>query len=105
MGGFYTKAITEDFATGILIQKAGYVSLAVGEPLASGLSATDLQGLIQQRIRWGRGVIATGRKMHLFTSRELSFAQKINYWASVWYWYAPLKRLIYICLLYTSRCV
>lgn len=96
VGGFYTKAITEDFATGILIQKAGYVSLAVGEPLASGLSATDLQGLIQQRIRWGRGVIATGRKMHLFTSRELSFAQKINYWASVWYWYAPLKRLIYM---------
>lgn len=96
IGGFYTKAITEDFATGILIQKAGYVSLAVGEPLASGLSATNLQGLIQQRTRWGRGVIATGRKMHLFTSKDLSFAQKMNYWASVWYWYAPVKRLIYM---------
>lgn len=95
-GGFYTEAITEDFATGILIQKAGYVSLAIAEPLASGLSATDLKGLIQQRTRWGRGVIATGRKMHLFTSRDLSFAQKMNYWASVWYWYAPVKRLIYI---------
>ncbi len=96
IGGFYTEAITEDFATGILIEEAGYVSLGVGEPLASGMSATDLQGLIQQRVRWGRGVIATGRKMHIFTSDKLSFAQKMNYWASIWYWYAPLKRLIYI---------
>ena len=96
VGGFYTEAITEDFATGILIQKAGFVSLGIGEPLASGMSATDLQGLIQQRIRWARGVIATGRKMHIFTSRNLSFSQKMNYWASIWYWYAPIKRIIYI---------
>ena len=96
IGGFYTNAITEDFATGILIEKEGYVSLGVGEPLASGMSATDLQGLIQQRIRWARGVIATGRKMHIYTSPDLSFSQKLNYWASIWYWYAPIKRLIYI---------
>ena len=96
IGGFYTEAITEDFATGILIQKKGYVSLGIGEPLASGMSATDLQSLIQQRVRWARGVIATGRKMHIYTSNDLSFAQKMNYWASIWYWYAPFKRLIYI---------
>ncbi len=104
VGGFYTKAITEDFATGILIQKAGYVSLGIGEVLASGMSANDLQGLIQQRIRWGRGVISTGRKMHIFSSKDLSFAQKMNYWASIWYWYAPLKRLIYMLspLLYAT---
>lgn len=96
IGGFYTEAITEDFATGILMEKKGYVSLGIGEPLASGLSPTDLQGLVQQRIRWARGVIATGRKMHIFTSPDLSFSQKMNYWASIWYWYAPIKRLIYI---------
>ncbi len=96
VGGFYTEAITEDFATGILIQRKQYVSLGIGEPMASGLSANDLHGLIQQRVRWARGVIATGRKMHIFTTPELSFQQKINYWASIWYWYAPLKRLIYI---------
>lgn len=96
VGGFYTEAITEDFATGILIQKKGYVSLGIAEPLASGLSATDLQSLIQQRIRWARGVIATGRKMHIYTSKDLTFSQKLNYWASIWYWYAPVKRLIYI---------
>ncbi|WP_324825851.1 glycosyltransferase [Sinanaerobacter sp. ZZT-01] len=96
VGGFYTEAITEDFATGILIQRKQYVSLGIGEPMASGLSANDLQGLVQQRVRWARGVIATGRKMHIFTTPDLSFSQKMNYWASIWYWYAPVKRLIYI---------
>lgn len=96
IGGFYTGAITEDFATGILIEKKQYVSLGTAEPLASGLSPQDLKDLVQQRTRWARGVIATGRKMHIFTAPELNFAQKMNYWASIWYWYAPLKRLIYI---------
>lgn len=96
IGGFYTKAITEDFATGILIQKAGYVTLSISKRLASGTSANSLQDLIQQRVRWARGVISTGRKMHIYTSTDLSFGQKINYWASIWYWYAPIKRLSYI---------
>lgn len=96
IGGFYTEAITEDFATGILIQKAGYVSLGISKRLASGVSAKRLQELIQQRVRWARGVISTGRKMHIYTSKDMSFGQKINYWASIWYWYAPIKRLLYI---------
>lgn len=104
VGGFFMDAITEDFATGILIEKKGYVSLGIAEPLASGMSATDLQSLIQQRVRWGRGVIATGKKMKLFSSKNLSFSQKINYWASIWYWYAPIKRIIYMMspILYAS---
>lgn len=53
VGGFYTKAITEDFATGLLIERNGFVSLAISEPLASGLAPEDLPSLIQQRIRWG----------------------------------------------------
>ena len=96
IGGFYTEAITEDFATGLLIQKKGYVTLGIDKKLASGMSAKTLQDLIQQRIRWARGVISTGRKMHIYTSRDLTFGQKINYWASIWYWYAPVKRFIYI---------
>ncbi len=96
VGGFYTEGITEDFATGILIQKAGFVCLGTGDPLASGLSPNDLPNLVQQRIRWARGVIATGRKLHIYTSKDLSIGQKMNYWASIYYWYAPLKRLVYI---------
>lgn len=95
IGGFYTGTITEDYATGILMQKKGYICYATDEVLASGLSPTDLKSLVNQRIRWARGVIQTNRKMHVFLSRDLKFTQKVNYWASEWYWYAPLKRLIY----------
>ena len=96
IGGFFTEAITEDFATGLLIQKAGFVTLSISKKLASGVSAKTLQDLIQQRVRWARGVISTGRKMHIYTAKDLSFGQKMNYWASIWYWYAPIKRFIYI---------
>lgn len=96
VGGFYTKSITEDFATGILIQKKGYQCFAINTVLASGLSPTTLRSLINQRVRWARGCIQTGRKMHLILSRNMSFSQKANYLASIWYWYASWKRLIYI---------
>ncbi len=104
VGGFSMDGITEDFSTGIRIQKAGYVSLGTSDPLASGLSPTDLPNLIQQRIRWARGVIYTGKKEHILTTKDLSFGQKMNYWASVYYWYAPLKRLVYVMspLLYAT---
>lgn len=95
IGGFYEEAITEDFATGILLQKEGYTCYAINEVLASGLSPTDLPSLIHQRIRWARGCIQSGRKMHILLTPKLSVGQKANYWASVWYWYAPIKRLIY----------
>ena len=96
VGGFYTNSITEDFATGILIQAKGYHCYAINQVLASGLSPTDLKSLINQRVRWARGCIQTGRKMHLILNPKLKFTQKINYMASVWYWYASWKRLIYI---------
>lgn len=95
IGGFFTETITEDYGTGILIQKKGYICYGINEVLASGLSPTDLKSLIRQRIRWARGVIATNRKLHVFMSKGLTFSQKCNYWASEWYWYSPLKRLIY----------
>lgn len=95
IGGFFTGSITEDYGTGILLQKKNYICIAINEPLASGLSPNDLKSLINQRRRWARGVITTNRKMHIWLSPHLKFSQKVNYWASCWYWYAPLKRLIY----------
>lgn len=94
-GGFFDKTITEDYGTGIAIQKQGFRCIATNEVLASGLSPTDLKSLITQRIRWARGVISTNRKQHIFLTTKLSIAQKANYWASEFYWLSPVKRLIY----------
>ena len=96
IGGFYTGSITEDFATGMLIESAGYVSLALPEPLASGQTPHTFREHIQQRTRWGRGVIVTARKLHLLRRKELTPGQKVSYLSSVTYWYSPLKNLIYL---------
>jgi cellulose synthase (UDP-forming) len=96
IGGFYTESITEDFATGMLIESAGFVSLALPEPLASGMTPHTYKEHIQQRKRWGRGVISTAKQLHLLRRPGLSFMQKLSYMSSVVYWYSPIKNLIYI---------
>ncbi|MBO4338018.1 MAG: glycosyltransferase, partial [Lachnospiraceae bacterium] len=95
VGGFYTGSITEDFATGMLIEAEGYVSLALPEPMASGTTPHTYKEHIMQRKRWGRGVISTSRQLHLFRRKGLSLTQKLSYWSSVIYWYSPVKNLIY----------
>ena len=104
IGGFYTESITEDFATGLLIESAGYVSLGLPEPLASGQTPHTFREHIQQRTRWGRGVIVTARKLKILARKELTTAQKVSYLSSVSYWYSPLKNLIYLLppLLYAA---
>ncbi len=96
VGGFYTKVITEDFATGMLIQSKGYRCYALNEIKASGLSPSDLKSLMKQRARWARGCIQTKRKLHIFFRSGLNFKQKLNYITSVNYWYFGIKRLAYI---------
>ena len=96
IGGFYTGSITEDFATGLLIESAGYVSLGLPEPLASGQTPHTFREHIQQRTRWGRGVILTARKLKIMKRKGLTPTQKVSYLSSVSYWFSPLKNLIYI---------
>ena len=96
IGGFYTESITEDFATGLLIESAGYVSLSIPEPLASGQTPHTFKEHIQQRTRWARGVIVTAKKLKIWRRKNLTLAQKVSYWSSVVYWYSPIKNFIYI---------
>ncbi len=96
IGGFFTGSITEDFATGMLIESKGFVSLATPEPLASGMTPHTYKEHIQQRTRWGRGVISTGKQLHLLRRKGLSLSQKLSYLSSVVYWYSPIKNLIYL---------
>lgn len=96
IGGFVTNVITEDFATGMLIQSKGYQCIAIDEVHASGLSPEDLKNLVKQRKRWARGCIQTGRKLNVLFCKGLSIRQKISYMASISYWYDSVKRLIYM---------
>lgn len=96
IGGFFTDSITEDFATGMLIQGKGYTCYAVDDIHASGLSPTDLTSLVKQRQRWARGCIQTGRKVNLLFRKDLRIGQKVHYLSSISYWYACIKRFFYL---------
>ncbi len=96
VGGFYEDSITEDFATGILIQSKGYQCHATDKPLASGLSPNDLKSLMKQRERWARGCIQTIKQLNIYFLKGLTFPQKISYTSAISYWFAPLKRFFYI---------
>lgn len=95
VGGFATGVLTEDFATGIELEKAGYVGISLNEILAKGKTPSKLPDLIRQRSRWARGCIQSGRKTKFITSGNLSFAQKINYFIGISYWYSPIKTMVY----------
>lgn len=96
VGGFYEDSITEDFATGILIQSKGYRCYAISTPLASGLAPNDLKSLMKQRERWARGCIQTIKQLNIYGLKGLSLTQKISYTSAISYWYAPIKRFFYI---------
>ena len=118
-GGFYTGSITEDLATGLLIQAAGYKGYAVSEVHASGLSPEDLTSLFKQRERWARGCIPvsyTHLDVYKRQTHDLGVIADVANHVAVMY----LGRIVemgtreqifknplhpYTCLLYTSRCV
>ncbi|WP_177214618.1 glycosyltransferase [Anaeromicropila populeti] len=95
-GGFYTKVITEDLATGLAIQSAGFQCYATASVHANGLAPTDLDNLFKQRERWARGCIQTFRKMKVFRRKGLSLSQKHSYFMALVYWYTPMRRFIFI---------
>lgn len=96
VGGFYTESITEDLATGLKIQSAGYQGISIASVHASGLAPTDIVSLFKQRDRWARGCIQTCRRLHLFTRKGMSLFQRLNYINSLLYWYTPIRRMVFI---------
>lgn len=96
IGGFAVGTITEDFATGMLIQNEGYETIYLNEELASGLSPENIEDFFNQRIRWGRGVVQTFKKYSPFKQRGLTFTQKMLYFSALLYWYFGVWRFIFL---------
>lgn len=103
VGGFVVGTITEDFATGMLIQNCGYKCIYLNEIHASGLSPESLEDLYTQRIRWGRGVVQTFKAFNPFSFKGLNIKQKLMYFSALSYWYFGIWRFIFLFapILYT----
>jgi len=95
-GGFPLNTITEDFELGARINTKGYRNISTTEPLASGLTPTDIPSAIKQRIRWGRGVVQSVHNLNILTNKSLTFRQKLIFLNSYLYWWSFLRRLLYI---------
>ncbi|HTP40896.1 MAG TPA: glycosyltransferase [Nitrospiria bacterium] len=97
IGGFLTSTTTEDIHTSIRLHAAGHRSVYVSERLAAGLSAESFESYLKQRERW-----AQGHAQILFTrenpmwARGLTLAQRVNYLASISYFFLGLPRLVFL---------
>lgn len=96
VGGIATGTITEDFETGIRIQAKGYTCYALDIPLAHGLAPTDVDNLIKQRIRWGRGCVHSLRRIHIILNPNLKINTKLSYISCLLYWWTFFRRFVYI---------
>lgn len=96
IGGFPTDTVTEDFETSVRLQKAGYLTYATTETLASGLSATTVQSMISQRVRWARGVIQSIRNTNAVFTPKLPLAARISYLNAYLYWWSFFFRMVFI---------
>ena len=96
IGGFATGVITEDMATGMLLQAAGYRAEFVPEVIAAGLAPESFATLLTQRTRWSRGNIQTVRRWNPVTLPGLSFMQRWLYLDGIIYWHFGILKMIFV---------
>ncbi|MFT8872582.1 MAG: glycosyltransferase [Sporolactobacillus sp.] len=96
IGGFATGVITEDMATGMIIQSKGYRTLFVEDVLAMGLAPESWGDMLKQRDRWCRGNIQCAKKWNPLTLKGLSLMQRILYMDGLIYWFFGIFKMIYI---------
>jgi cellulose synthase (UDP-forming) len=83
IGGVATGTVTEDLHTSMRLHAKGWKSVYHAEPLAFGLAPESIEPFIGQRVRWGQGAMHVWRKEGILTHKGLSWAQRLNYLASV----------------------
>jgi cellulose synthase (UDP-forming) len=83
IGGFATGTVTEDIHTSLRLHKKGYRSVYHNESLAYGMAPPKIEPFFKQRLRWGIGAMNVWRKEGILFTRGLTFAQRINYLATV----------------------
>lgn len=96
IGGFATGVITEDMATGMILQAKKFRTLFVGDVLAMGLAPESWGDMLKQRDRWCRGNIQCARKWNPLTLSGLSFMQRLLYIDGIVYWFFGIFKLVYI---------
>jgi cellulose synthase (UDP-forming) len=95
VGGFNLLSITEDIHTSQKLHAKGWRSAFVDEDLAVGLAAENLASYLVQRRRWMLGCLQIFFKDNPLLERGLSLRQRVGYFASLWYFFFPIARVVF----------
>jgi cellulose synthase (UDP-forming) len=94
IGGVPTETITEDWATSIKLQAAGYKILYLNEALSAGMSADKCGEFVQQRSRWAQGTLqglfATTNPL---TIPGLTWQQRVMHFSGIIYYLGSISTL------------
>jgi cellulose synthase (UDP-forming) len=93
IGGIPTTTITEDMHTTIKLHQRGWRSIYHNAPLARGLAARTAAEYQAQRFRWGAGAMQILRADNPLLTRGLSLPQRIEYIASMLFWFESWRTL------------
>jgi len=94
IGGVPTETITEDWATSIKLQAAGYKLYYLNEALSAGMSADKCGEFVQQRSRWAQGTLqALFASTSPLTVPGLNWKQRLIHTAGIIYYLGSLSSL------------
>lgn len=96
IGGFATESVTEDMHTGLRLQKKGWTVEYYNHTVARGLAPQTYRGFATQWQRWGQGAMQVLRKENPLFGRGLTFGQRLNYFASFYFYWMSFQKFIYI---------
>ncbi len=101
VGGVGTETIAEDFHTTVKMHREGWRTRYHDQVLVQGLAPVDLDGYLLQRDRWARGNLAVFRlpESPLRRGNGLTFAQRVDYFSSLFAYVSGFARLALLTLL------
>lgn len=96
IGGFITGSITEDLATGLVLQAEKFNTAYCDAVVATGLSPESFAEMVKQRERWCRGNLQVFRQHNILTPSGLTLWQRLAYISGTLYWYFGVQKLIFV---------
>ncbi|MBB2201570.1 UDP-forming cellulose synthase catalytic subunit [Gluconacetobacter tumulisoli] len=96
IGGFATETVTEDAHTALKMQRQGWSTAYLREPLAGGLATERLIFHIGQRMRWARGMLQIMRLDNPLTGRGLRWEQRLCYLSAMSHFLFAIPRVIFL---------
>lgn len=96
IGGIPTNSITENMATGLLLQNAGYKTVYINEVYALGITPHSVKDLADQRRRWAKEAMQIFKSYRPRKLKGLNLKQKICYYNGYFYWLTSIQKLIYM---------